>query len=251
MAKSSLTGLLLAAVVGCSSPELKMLSEEQLAEKEQLTSLAEQLVGNNSGRPKLYDEEAIHSFLNRSLGLVLAIQENAFGITHDQIPEIAIQVIEFNLAGAYDPRTETIHLSPGADYIYGFRKALDHELGHFYTHQLAKLLAVEWNPFIMGNTRQQEIACRLISEGIAEYVSQTIHGQETTASGPWPRNVLNLDEKNIYDGGYNLVKPILELEFKTGVEYLLAHQPVNDLQDLQGYQIKAVEEVVKILSLKK
>ena len=94
MAKSSLTGLLLAAVVGCSSPELKMLSEEQLAEKEQLTSLAEQLVGNNSGRPKLYDEEAIHSFLNRSLGLVLAIQENAFGITHDQIPEIAIQVIE-------------------------------------------------------------------------------------------------------------------------------------------------------------
>ncbi|HLC81370.1 MAG TPA: hypothetical protein VJH68_01820 [Candidatus Nanoarchaeia archaeon] len=247
MAKSSLTGLLLAAVVGCSSPERNNgLDEEQQIKESELVQLVEKPLRKS----RFYDKDSINSFLNRNLGVVIAIQENVFDITYTNLPDVSVMTIDYPIAGVYDQRTESIYISSIADHFYGFRGALDHELGHFYTHQIAKRLAIECDSFIMGNTDREEIASFLISEGIAEYFSQTIHGESAANESSRPNDALHWNEREFYAGGYKLVKPILDLDVKTGIEYLLAHQPVNDLQDLPGYQIQAVKEVCKSLNLK-
>ncbi len=72
-----------------------------------------------------------------------------------------------------------------------------------------------------------------------------IHREDTENSFYW--KFLNfIPPSLIQEGGYHLVKPVLDQYGKSGIEYLIRHTPrALDLLDLPSYQKKALEELVR------
>jgi hypothetical protein len=87
---------------------------------------------------------------------------------------------------------------------------------------------------------------KIVNEGIAKYY-------ENPGSKPvftvWPmsiKDIKNSDEYNmqVYDAGWNLMRPIISTYGEKGIEYVLKNMPkYDDFSDLEAYQKKILKEL--------
>jgi len=140
------------------------------------------------------------------------------------------------------------------------KSTLYHELGHYYCDRLYEHLLADFaaedklnDPFRLDKL----IGLKIIQEGIGRYFENIMMGEEDSFQDrEWPATVgdffdpvalimdqnLIVPEHLMYDGGYHLVKPVIDRYKKEGLLYLLHHIPGNVLE-LPQYQQKALEDL--------
>ena len=91
---------------------------------------------------------------------------------------------------------------------------------------------------------------RVLTEGIAEYFQYKGQKDPNFIDSAWPETILDFEnsleeEKAIYEGGYSIVKPILdEFGVQNGVDYIVTHVPeIKQLSEFPTYRDKAMQEL--------
>ncbi len=140
------------------------------------------------------------------------------------------------------------------------KSTLYHELGHYYCDRLYENMLTDIatkddlnDPFRFDKM----VSLNIVHEGIGEYFERVMTDEEDSfEDSDWPINgeefidteALIFDQKIVvpehlkYDGGYHLVKPIIDQYQKEGILYLLHHPPHNLLK-LPQYQQNALEDL--------
>jgi len=200
-------------------------------------------------------------FIETNLASVMEAQEATLGIRHFGVPRVTHDLTGSGVvyvAGEYDEGTDVINLNRDTPCIldgdrlcslgvflgvkYDLKRVLDHELGHYYTDKLHEHLGQgDWPAFRKDNN----IGVWWIAEGVAEYFERTMNHSGSTDEFELPEiNDLRdvYDVRNVYDGGYLLVKPIIEHHGSKGIEYLIQHPPsIEEFNDLTRYQLDALK----------
>lgn len=219
----------------------------------------------------------VQRYTESHLAEIAKEQENKIGIRHFGLPRVLYQsnnhipfmdrTIISTLNGlfggaSYNPETDEIFLPKGlrvtpennltnklSNLIYfelpmDTKRVLSHELGHYYCDKLNESRG-------KGNLAPQtEVGETLVSEGIAEYFSYITTGDDVPKfnDSEWPDKPDNFGKSYrynrhvIYDGGFHLVKPIIDKYGKKGITYLMENPPSEkDLGDVSMYQIKVLK----------
>lgn len=142
------------------------------------------------------------------------------------------------------------------------KELLAHELGHHYAFELQSEIGGidHLNPDIPRLNVREHLGILIIREGIGTYFGEILKGDKTikTRTGEdfekfWSKKYELEEIKSywgdkfiIYEGGYEVVKPILDKHKKEGLIYLLKN-PLKikdfDLSKVIDYQKKALEEL--------
>lgn len=124
----------------------------------------------------------------------------------------------------YCPLNETI-------YEASAQRDIDHELGHHYTNEINKLLGLGNFPMNDDCTYITE-GQKLISEGIASYFE--IRLDDDT----------RIQFNEFYNKSYWVVRPVLDMDVRKGVEYFLTHFPTDkEMKNLKAYRKKSIEDM--------
>jgi hypothetical protein len=128
--------------------------------------------------------------------------------------------------------------------------SIKHEAGHAYYYQLGKELGEE----SLFKTKREDntpilydIQHNLVEEGVADYISYK--GELTkVARRLSDKDFTEMIEKeniiSLYALGFILVKPILDKNFKKGIEELIKNPLTRkDLNDLPGYREKILKKL--------
>jgi len=188
-------------------------------------------------------------YLENNLISVMTPQEKKFNTEYCQIPNLvhglhedfsSIPFASFYFGGAYDEFEKSIYITPRIFRSQGeFRQILNHELGHFYSHQVMEEFGIANQFDYVGN-----LGHKLISEGISEYFEKTLAGGKTRDKFEFPKNPQKLALPEQYKIGFYLVKPILDRDTKKGIECLLKNFPEEkDLGNLQDYQKRILKKL--------
>ncbi len=166
-------------------------------------------------------------------------------------------------------------------------KSLRHELGHVYSDQRLKQLTngklsdeeyftelyrelkrlerlkknnpSSENTLNYDNYRSKNLSNLIngfandaLAEGIALYFERDRDNQPIFSDDEWKemvsnKNLDNLNIRKMYEGGYSVVKPILDRFGKEGIDYLLTHSPdFKSLAEFPEYRRKAIEDLSKL-----
>lgn len=199
----------------------------------------------------------LREYVNEHLEEIIEEQEEALGIKHFYPrPQTRFELLDqlstlrgVSMRVIYTPEDDTITFYSQEEKIDGdlVKELLLHELGHFYTDKLKESLGDgNWPP------KTGSCGLRIVAEGIGEYFERKITGKSDTFQDSDWSFFKNIQEGNIipqrivYDGGYHLVKSILDSYFSKGMIYLMENPPSNeDVKDILTYQrmvLKALEE---------
>ena len=91
-----------------------------------------------------------------------------------------------------------------------------------------------------------------LAEGIALYFERDKDNQPNFSDDEWKdiasnENLDNFNIKKMYEGGYSIVKPILDRFGGQGLDYILIHSPnFKSLSEFPEYRRKALEELSKL-----
>jgi len=228
-----------------------------------LSSLA---LGASITLSRTENQKQPEKYVETNLTHIMKAQEATMGIRHFGTPTVTHDLTESGVlvwvAGEYDEQTDTINLNKDApclsdgDHLcslgvffgvnYDLKQVIDHELGHYYTDKLHEHIGQgDWPAF----RKQNNIAVRWIAEGIAEYFERTMNHPDNTNESDLPEiNDLTdiYDVRNVYNGGYNLVKPIIKLHGRKGIEYLIQHPPtIEECDNLTQYQLDTLEHLAE------
>lgn len=223
----------------------------------------------------------IRQYVNNNLDTIIQNQEKKLNIAHQGVPVVEVGISDqikksfpgLPICGCYDSGENIIYIkkdiiinleeeiknvevsSPGNDcYI---KQVIDHELGHFYVDMLSENLGTgSWPQTLTENGTVDKNAIHIIGEGIAEYFGRSMNSHyDNFKDQEWPTKLedfVNSDNPSIpnyriwYDGGYHLVKPIIDEFGVKGIMYLMFHPPTEkELLDLQGYQKKILINLSK------
>lgn len=214
----------------------------------------------------------VQEFVEEHLEEIIKAQEEKLGLGYPAFPKNIHYLLPLaeknnNTMGLYDSKTDTIYLQSGRLTTPGFnwgdffawlgagslqetKATLEHELGHFYCDKLSESLGKgSWRSDLDIRTDLQLISMKLVSEGIAEYFERTMNNStDKFTDSSWPRLINKFYGRNsyrlFYDGGYHLVKPLLEKHGEKGIIYLMFKSPTaTELLDLPNYQKKALKEL--------
>ncbi|MDP3734682.1 MAG: hypothetical protein Q8R37_05630 [Nanoarchaeota archaeon] len=163
------------------------------------------------------------------------------------------------------PDKDGLEISP--ENSCTIKEVLDHELGHFYVDMLSEQLKHgSWPQTLRENGKVDENAIHIIGEGIAEYFGRTMNGHyDNFKDEEWPTKLedfymlydqngkkIDLEDPPIpnyrlwYQGGYHLVKPIIDEFSVNGIHYLMFHPPTEEeLINLKEYQQKVIRQLRK------
>jgi len=187
---------------------------------------------------------------------IMPILEENIGLQHLGMPN-------FELKGCghrgdhefYNPDTDTVTIYVPRSYVFFSKitteELIRHGLGHFYADKLSENLGNGSWPPRTGDTLEQ-IRDRLLTEGVAEYFRRKSSRDEedTFKDSQWPKTLdecLGIEDWNynfFYNGGYHLVKPLIDAHGQRGIEYLIVHSPEKrNLTDLQSYQEEALASI--------
>jgi len=226
----------------------------------------------------------VRNYVTQSIGGIIKIHENNLGVDFDEEPKVkwglpkelsALAYPEQGIAvAAYDPELDTIFLTstvlrnPNMTFsntilkklqpkIYKQRLHTDgifsHELGHFFVDQEAESLEEgDWPPDFEGLTKGEVYGFQLISEGIAFYFEGLFNFNTTNtySDSDWPINIGDWTNEDIYDGGFNLVQPIIEQYGVQGIRHLILNPLTEcDLQDLPAYRTRMLDQLEKQICL--
>ena len=205
-------------------------------------------------------EGEVRRYVETNLTTLIREQEKKLGIHYpEQLPIIYYHLPEDKklTLGLYDPETNKIFLQNeqykfdwDAEDVYN---TLNHELGHYYLDRLSeKLTNNDW-PEYTNMTALEKMSVKIVSEGIATYFERKMNGNEDTFTDEkWPRALggffssWDLTPKNeiVYDGGYHLVKPIIDQYGEKGIQYLMFNPPkLSEMYSLPLYQQRIIEEL--------
>ncbi len=144
-----------------------------------------------------------------------------------------------------------------ADEQLSIEEIYSHEYGHYLIDQILENEE-------LGYLLTDELFCEnpllhIINEGIAQYIIRSAfdfgpHHEEFTIDD-WPEDLSDIQPHThpfiIYDGGYYLVKDILDLYGVDGIIYLFENPPLrSDSQDILGYQAKILNGLESNKTLK-
>jgi len=201
-----------------------------------------------------WTDPRVEEYIKQNLNQIMEAHEKKMGIEFIGKPKIQYSLIEERFEGSYGPSKKLISLPSGllthplpdfGDLIIPFLvgkkqltaiSVLDHELGHFYCYERSKKLGYN----ILNN-----LGSDVVQEGIAGYFeSRTQPNQRSNSNFKdenWPKNMKDFRDYEIYQGGFYLVKPVIDKFKKKGIDYLILHPPTpNDLKNLPRYQKKVL-----------
>ncbi|MFA5992543.1 MAG: hypothetical protein WC796_02445 [Candidatus Pacearchaeota archaeon] len=210
--------------------------------------------------------KSIPPYVESHLETIIKDQERILGIKHFGIPQVLFGPSPKDKTtppGKYDPENDTIYLAvrwvttPENNLantllkcLYlgctkNIKETLDHELGHFYNDKLNESLGNGNYPKDYNSATN-----RLISEGIATYFNRTINdGKDDFKDSDWPEKFEYLWGYLAYDGGFHLVKPIIDRYGKEGIKYLITNPPniqdLNNINTLKAYQNRVIKSLSK------
>ncbi len=133
---------------------------------------------------------------------------------------------------------------------------LDHELGHYYSDKFSESLGLgSWPP--LHFEENQKIGRKIIMEGIAEYFRIHMNvssGNYCSIGGvkgnftdtEWSDNVSQMrNSRHYYEGGHHLVKPIIDVHGRRGIETLIRNVLLEDseLRDMVGFRERIMTEL--------
>jgi hypothetical protein len=149
------------------------------------------------------------------------------------------------------------------------KEILAHELGHHYAFELrSKLKCPDYlNPELPWLNIREHMGILIIREGIGTYFGELLKGEKAIKVRNkedfeefWSKKYTFEDIKSqwgntyiIYEGGYEVVKPIIDRYKNDGLIYLLKNPLVIkkfDLSKVIDYQKKALEELESAKSKK-
>ncbi len=212
---------------------------------------------------------SIQPYVESNITRIIETQEDVLGIQHFGVPKISYKQPHwikdgFQVSGAYEPEKDQIYLPLGLAITpernlsnilaicmtfgstHNVKETLDHELGHFYADKLCESLGKgDWLHFSDGREiNVNDVGIKLVSEGIAEYFKRTLNGgKDDFEDSDWPRKFEDFfTRKVIYDGGFHLVKPIIDMYGRRGIERLMSNPPhtMQDLNYLPMYQNRVI-----------
>lgn len=156
--------------------------------------------------------------LRGRLEKLIGTQEKRLDVKHFGFPRLVVTMYIHNKPGHKNGRI----------YVqYWDEEELYHELGHFYLYKLCKKLGLDFRTKADDKksciTEWWEARNCLINEGIATYFEKEMNkGKDVFNDSEYPKTIkeflwnnYGFLQKLYYDGGYHLVKPILD---KFGVE---------------------------------
>ena len=218
-----------------------------------------------------YKDLDIERYVQENLEQIIEEQEEKIGITYPaERPKIEYVLPEDyifpGLLGLYNDLEDTIYLPSGlltkpkwdlGDFMVTIttfnntadaKRILDHELTHFYCD---KLKEKAWGKNYPDAFMPEEelIANQLINEGIAEYVENTMDGEDEKAFPleKWPSKIEDFSNQIIYQGGYAMVKPIIDKHKEKGIQFLLFNPPnEKELFKPKEYQERILNDIAKL-----
>ena len=179
-------------------------------------------------------------------------QENRLKIQHNGTPGIkTIFELPF-LEALYNHNTNSVFVPIGS--VMGNKvttATLHHELAHFYCDKISEEAGL--GNFGPDKTmpEHQQTSTRLIAEGIAEYFEKFMTDKERDnfEDSEWydmsEEKSDDVKYRTIYDGGYHLVKPIIDrFGVEKSVKYFIFHLPTkSDLKNILAYQARIFNEL--------
>ena len=195
------------------------------------------------------DPRTIH-YVTQNLDSIISSQEEDLGIHHFGSPKIIFRsCVERADRASYNPHTDVMEIFVPRAYVHFIPKRTEHlirhELGHFYTDKLSENIG-------NGDWPRKEkkeidwIRNRLVAEGVAEYFARKSNGEKDAFEDfQWPKTpeeFKNGGYSICYDGGFHLVKPVIDRYGKKGIEYLICNPPsAKDLKNLPEYQSRVLK----------
>ena len=130
---------------------------------------------------------------------------------------------------------------------------IQHEAAHSFYYELGKKLGENYLFNIKPDSiisQLESIQSRLVEEGVADYMSYKGELSNYAKTNLTDKNFEEMIKKesdyNLYELGFILVKPILDLNFEKGILELIKHPLTKeDLNDLPGYRAKRIENILK------
>ena len=181
--------------------------------------------------------------LREYLKNLIATQEEKLGIKHFGIPEL---VVTMDIPRNCYENGKIFLRYWDEEYLYN-------ALGHFYLDKLCKKLGVvDLYPDLVENkeeiTQWFEARDELIRDGIATYFEREMTGKEANFNdSEYPKTIEEFLRNKVYflirlyyDGGYHLVKPILDkFGVEEGCKKIILNLPrKEDMVDLPRYRRK-------------
>jgi hypothetical protein len=189
---------------------------------------------------------------------IVASHDKLFGFTPETLPVVGTGMLGDRFEAQYDERENRITFNdatPSLDILSSdtrSRRVLAHEFGHAYADLLSERLGRgDWPDLAHTFERygwRKTLAVRMIGEGIAEYAADRISKKKRTPviwPSDWPAPGTSLSDAYlqtlIYDGGYEIVRPIIDAYGSEGIRYLITHEPdAYEPCDLFAYQERAL-----------
>lgn len=230
-----------------------------------------------------HEDGDIKEYVTDHLEEIINQQEEAMGIQFPKRPTIKFRLpVEWrldgsamNISGIYRDRENTIYLNSGLlslpipdggdiiaasltnSELQSVLRTMYHELGHFYCDAIAEEAGFgDWPKIYPLGKDENIIGLRLVSEGIAEYMERKTCNsnlEDTFSDEDWPKDTRGffldgeLDNSVLYQGGYHLVKPILDKYGQAGILYLMKAPPQeDDVLRLPQYQQRLMG-IIKII----
>lgn len=191
-----------------------------------------------------YWMEHIHS--------LMISQEQELGVDYGgKIPKVVFYLENDGNNGLYYKKKDQINLNITEHLIHMFDAdynpddLLNHELAHFLMDKMSEREGKgDYPPDIICNNesdaKMTALSYRIISEGIAEYVARFMTRNESDKYD----DKMYPDNSFIYDGGYHLVKPILDAYGVKSIDYLMDNPPtLEEMLDLLSYQERMMKEL--------
>lgn len=130
---------------------------------------------------------------------------------------------------------------------------IKHEAAHAFYYELGKKLGEKYS----SKARQSapsildDIQHTLVEEGVADYISykgKLTESAKMLSDEDFKEMIEKEDDFYIYQLGFILVKPILDLNFEKGIVELIKNPLTKeDLNDLPGYRKKRIENMLREL----
>ncbi|MBU0470547.1 MAG: hypothetical protein KKA62_05570 [Nanoarchaeota archaeon] len=216
----------------------------------------------------------VQEYIEENLEQIIQAQEEKLGISYPTFPKNFNYILpsnnNLNILGLYDHKTNTFFFQSGILTTPGFnfgdffasiatfgkteeaKRIVDHELAHYYCDNLSESLERGSWPDYRYKDQITIFTLKIISEGTAMYFENTLNGGEDDFNdSEWPTEfngffsgVYSLNNRIIYQGGYHLVKPIIDKFGQKGIEYLMFNPPrYLELIKLPKYQERIMKEL--------
>jgi len=183
--------------------------------------------------------QQVEPHVTEAIPRIMKEQEKYFRIKYARSPGVLfIASHTGDDSGMYAPDIDTLIIPPteattAPDWKHQLDEIIRHELGHFWDDLRREKLGLP-PPKTLGE--------KIILEGTGEYFRRGRFAQPFTYS--WPQND-NITPEDIYDGGYFLVRPILNVDLIEGHQYLSRNPPAEeDLRNMRAYQRRAKDHIL-------